>query len=216
MRLKLSFAVLLALSASAVDAQQSYFVGLSGSLGGLQSPYGGSCAGDEGVSASVGAYAGRSFGVLELSAAFTHVKNVAAATVVCSLALDPFIPDDDGTYTRRAFDRGHNPGMDLASIRASVSHPKLRNVGLYAGGGVETREGDLALLTGATLRTNGAVRLRTGIDLAYLRAPYSEFQDTWEDGVIVSTQRSRTGSVWRRSISVWVGVELTVPPQRQR
>ena len=215
MRHTLLFALSILLGASSVHAQQPYFVGLSGSFGGLQSPYGGSCAGDHGASASIGAYAGRSLGVLEVSAAFMHVKNVSAAIVHCGVALDAFIPAD-GTYTRRSFDRGHNPGMDLATIRASVSHPNLRNIGFHVGGGVETRDGDVVLLTGASFRTTGAVRLRTGVDFAYLRASYSEFEDTWQDRVIVSTQARGTGNLWRRSISVWLGMELTVPRQQRQ
>jgi hypothetical protein len=195
-------------AAAPASAQQTYFVSIGVSVGGLQSPYGGSCAGKTGAAAGLEAHAGRSFGALELSGSFTHVKNVAAEIVNC-----PTVPLilPDGVHALRSYDRGQNPGFDMVSLQGSYAPEALRYVRVHAGVGVETREGDLAVLTGATLRTPGAIRVNLGLNFRHFSTRYTQFQQTWQDGRVVSSEATGQGSSWRRYLAFSLGLEIGLP-----
>ena len=203
--LRTALAILAVATAAPASAQQPYFVSAGVSVGGLQRPYGGSCAGETGGAAGLEAHAGRRFGELELSGAFTHVKNVAMEAVSCTAA-PPFMPD--GVHASRSYDRGHNPGFDMVSFQGSYAPERLRYVRVHAGVGVETREGDLAVLTGATLRTRGAVRVNLGVNVTHFSATYTRLQDTWQDGQRVSSESTGRGSAWRRYLALSLGLEI--------
>lgn len=203
---------LLAVIAAAPASGQPYFVSAGVSVGGLQSPYGGSCAGGTGGAAGLEVHAGRRYGVLELSGSFTHVKNVEAAVISCAAA-PLFMPD--GVHGSRSYDRGHNPGFDMVSLRGSYAPEALRYVRVHAGVGVETREGDLAVLTGATLRTRGAIRVNLGMNLTHFSTSYTQFQQTWQDGVLMSSEVTRRASAWRRYVALSLGLEIGLPQSAQ-
>lgn len=207
-----AIALLAVACAAPASAQQPYFVSAGVSVGGLQSPYGGSCAGETGGAAGFEVHAGRGFGALELSGSFTHVKNVEIEAISCAAA--PYLLPD-GVHAARSYDRGHNPGFDMVSLQGSYTPEALRYVRVHAGVGVETREGDLAVLTGATLRTRGAIRVNLGVNLTHFSTTYTRFQQTWQDGLLTSSEVAGRGSAWRRYLALSLGLEIGLPPLTQ-
>lgn len=187
----------------AASAQSSYFAGFMASAGDLQSPYGGSCAADHGVAGGVGVYAGRVAGVLELTAAYKHVTSIGSPSCVLAPRVMP-----DGVHTLRHYSREVASGADLVTVRAGYSPPFLSLLSLHAGGGVEAQAGDPLVLVGGSVRTRGRVRLRVGIELAYLRASYTDFAEDWQDLRRVGVQELDAGGSWRRSLAFWIGGEV--------
>ena len=203
-----AIALLAVVTAVPASGQQPYFVSAGVSAGGLQRPYGGSCGGDNGAAAGLEVHAGRSFGALGLSGSFTRVKNVASEVVNCAAA-PIFLPD--GVHATRSYDRGHNPGFDMVSLQGSYAPEAMRYVRVHAGVGVETREGDLAVITGATLRSPGRIRVNFGGHVTHFSTPYTQFQQTWHNGRVVSSEATGRGSAWRRYLAFSLGLEIGLP-----
>jgi hypothetical protein len=150
--------------------------------------------------------------VLGLSGSFTRVKNVSAEIVDCATA-PLFLPD--GVHAARSYDRGYNPGFNMVSLQGAYAPEALRYVRVHAGVGVETREGDLAVLTGATLRSRGAIRVNFGVNVTHFSTPYTQFQQTWQDGRVTSSEPTGQGSAWRRYLAFSLGLEIDLPQPAQ-